>query len=138
MAETLPRFDASEHSPKLPSEGTAIACVVSGKGLADQLVVRGAWRVTAEDRKQLGRGSIRSQIWVVAIHRELRESWIGRPGGDAIVFADEEPPRGPVEGWFHASLAECCKLPDAARGEFDLFAILGPWKAPVVEVNLRK
>ena len=137
MTETLPRFERSDHSPRMSEEGSAILLSTSIGKTPAETVVRGSWRIAATERAELGAGAVRPRVWLLAIARESRLIWIGRPGGDAILFGDDEPASGAIEGWFHVSLGECLRMPDAARGLFDLVAVLGPWKSPSIEALLK-
>lgn len=135
MAETLPRFEASDQSPKL--EGPGIALKIAPGANAAETVVRGSWRLRAEDRVDLAAGSLRGQIWLIAIARESRLTFIGRPAAELVLFPGDEPASGPAEGWFHVSLGECCAIPKGVKGLLDVTAVLGPWKSSAIEVTLK-
>jgi hypothetical protein len=136
VAKTLPHFERDEASPKLdPNAGGIVIAAADGR--IAEVTLRGAFRMLAADRAGLAAAPLRGQVWVVAIERDLRSCHLGRPGADAMVFAEEEPKAGPVEGWFNISLAECCKLPKQRGGTYDVTAMIGPYKSAVVTLKLR-
>jgi hypothetical protein len=111
--------------------------VASGDGLMSQVLAHGSYRVTAEDRARLGPHRVRHQVWLLAVHRESRAAFLGRPAADSVVFAAEEPAAGAVEGWFHVRLAEAAGVPAKLAGLYDVSAILGPFLSRPVTVTLR-
>jgi hypothetical protein len=94
--------------------------------------------VAGEDRGLLGPARVRHQVWLVAIHRESRACRWARAAGDALVFADEEPAKGPVTGWFHVALAATLGIPERERGLYDVSAALGPLRSAPQAVRLRR
>lgn len=137
---SLPSFERDAASPRLPEGpgvGSAIVLALDGDRTRAGTVARGAYRVAAGDRALLGRAPLRAQVWLVAIHRDTRATWLGRLGSAAVVFSGEEPETGGVDGWFSVNLAECCGLPETARGIFDVTAVLGPFKSAAVEIQVR-
>ena len=134
----LPAFLADTTSPKLPAEGAAITIVTSGDGPMNDVVVHGSYRVTEAMRARLGPAAIRHQLWLVAIHRGSRVAYRGKVAGDAIVFGEDEPEKGPVSGWFHCALMPTVKMPEKAVGPYDLIAVLGPLRSAPVGVTVRR
>ena len=137
MSERLPSFQKDKASPPLPEASAAIALSLEGTGLHDVTLAHGSYRVSGAERAHLGGGPVRTQVWLLVIHRDSRTSWLGRPGKYAIVTADDEPAEGDVTGWFSVRLAECCGLPADVTGLVDVTAVLGPWKSAPLEIRLR-
>jgi hypothetical protein len=138
---SLPSYERDAASPRLPApEGppaSAIALALDGDGTRERTVARGAYRVVEADRERLGRSPVRAQVWLVAVDRATRLAWLARVGGASIVFAGEEPERGPIEGWFNVRLADCCRLPPDLHGPIDVTAALGPFLSSAVEARFR-
>jgi len=141
VSESYPSFERNDQSPPLPPRvpgkagaGSAVALALSGSS-PKGTIVRGAYRVTAEDRATLAPGPLRPRVFLFVLGREVVTAWIGRPGGEAAVFAGEEPPTGDIEGWFNVVLEDCCRMSND-RGQFcDIVAVLGPWKSAPVELR---
>lgn len=133
----LPSFERAAESPALPPQGSGVALVASGDGLMSQVLAHGSYRIAADDRARLGPHPTRHQVWLLAVHRESRAAFLGRPAADSVVFADEEPRTGAVEGWFHVRLAEGAGVPAKLAGLYDVTAILGPFLSKPVAVTLR-
>ncbi len=136
MSEKLPNFQREEASPKLAAVAPGIT-IAAAEGRVAEVVLRGAFRVSGEDRAELKSASLRAQVWVLAIERDSRACHLGRPGAEAVVFSGEEPKAGPVEGWFNVNLAACCKLPKPMTALYDVTAMIGPYKSKPLEVKLR-
>lgn len=136
MTVLLPHFARTGESPELPSRAPAIRVIVTGRRAAD-LVARGTWRVGEDERRELRGGTLRQQVWLVAVDRPSRLAWTGRPGGEAVVLADDEPPEGPAEGWFHCRLDEVLGLPERFAGTLDVVAVLGMMRSEVASVEVR-
>lgn len=134
---SLPSFERGPHSPPLPATGSAMAIARSADGLMSEVLLHGSYRVSAEDRAGLGPHRVRHQLWIVAIHRTMRATFLGRPGADSVVFADEEPSSGAIEGAFTVNLAAALRLPKDAAGTYDVTAVLGPVRSVPVGVLLR-
>lgn len=135
MIPSLPWFRRTEESPELPPRGSAVRVRVTGRR-PEELIASGAWRLDEDGRAGLGPAPLRAQVWVVAIDRESRLAWSGRPGGEAAVLGDEEPAEGPAEGWFHCRLAETLGVPRGYHGTLDLVAVLGMERSEVVSVDV--
>ena len=136
MTVMLPHFARTEDSPELPSRDPAIRVIVTGQRVAD-LVARGSWRVGEAERRELSGEAVRRQVWLVAVDRPARLAWTGRPGGEAVVLADDEPGEGPAEGWFHCRLDEVLGLPAGFAGTLDVVAVLGMMRSEVASVEVR-
>lgn len=134
---SLPSFERGPHSPPLPANKSGIAIARSADGLMTEVLLHGNYRVSAEDRAHLGPHRVRHQVWIVAVHRVSRGSFLGRPGADSVVFAEEEPSSGAVEGAFTVNLAAVLRLPRAAAGAYDVTAVLGPLRSVPIGVLLR-
>jgi hypothetical protein len=124
--ESLPNFDPSPASPPLPAVGVAITCEPAPTP-ADTLV-RGSWRVPDDWPEDT---PARDAIWLIAVGRNSRLCWNGRPAGDALPFADDAA----REGWFNIRLGACCDLPDRFGGRLDVTAVLGEWKSKTLELE---
>lgn len=135
MIPSLPWFGRTEESPELPPEGPGLRLQVTGRRI-DELVARGSWRIDEAMRADLGPEPIRAQVWLVAVDRVSRLVWSGRPGGEAVVLGDDEPPEGPATGWFHCRLEETLHLPDGYAGTLDLVAVLGLLRSEVTSVEV--
>ncbi len=131
-----PNFNRTPESPPLPQAGSGITLGLKPGGTTARTLALGSYRVLAEDRERLAPGPIRLQVWLVAIGRDSRVSWTGRPGGDAVIFPGEEPGEGTVTGYFTVSLGEVCGLPAKFVGVLDVFAVVGPWRSKPVELKL--
>lgn len=144
MSDSYPSFARSDQSPALPPRtagkpgaGSGVALTLSGAS-PKGTIVRGAYRVTAEDRAALGPGPLRPRVFLFVLGRDVVSAWIGRPGGEAAVFAGEEPEAGDIEGWFSVVLEECCRMPDERGQICDIVATLGPWKSAPVELQPKR
>jgi len=124
--ERLPSFDPSATSPPLPEVGIAI--LAEPGATPDRTIVRGSWRVPDDWPDD---APARDAIWLVAIGRSSRLSWNGRPAGESLVFAGEDPRKG----WFNVRLGDCCDLPDRFGGWLDVTAVLGEWKSKTLEIE---
>lgn len=131
-----PNFERTQNSPKLVTDGPGITISISPGMDPQGTRVDGAYRVAADDRAELAPGPVRPQVWLVAIGRDSRVVWLGQPGGQAVVFADDEA-EGDLEGWFQVSLGDCCDLPAMFDGTLDVIAVLGPWSGESVSVRFR-
>jgi hypothetical protein len=133
----LPNFERAPESPPLPHSGSAVVVAKSGDGLISEVILHGSYRVTTEDRERLGPYAVRHQIWLLAVHRTSRVSYLARPGANAVVFPAEEPTKGEIEGWFHAQLSGAAGIPSQAPGLYDVTAFLGPLLSKPIAVMLR-
>lgn len=134
----LPAFHSDTTSPPLPPAVSAITIVSSGDGPIAEAVLHGSYRVLAADRARLGPAKIRHQIWLVAIQRESRAVYFGRAAAEAVVFAEDEPAKGDVQGWFHVLLAPAAHIPKESFGLYDITAVLGPLRSEPHAVTLRR
>ena len=134
----LPAFHADTTSPTLPPGTSAITIVSSGDGPIGEVVLHGSYRVLEADRARLGPATIRHQIWLVAIQRKPRAVFRGRAAAEGVVFAEEEPEHGDVQGWFHVLLAPAARIPAKEFGLYDITAVLGPLRSPPLAVTLRR
>jgi hypothetical protein len=133
----LPSFERTRESPALPPAGSALVIAKSGDGVMSDVLLHGSYRVVAEDRALLGPHRIRHQVWLLAVHRTTRAVYFNRPGGESVVFNEEEPPRGPVEGWFQVQLSGAAGIPSNQAGVYDVTALLGPIRSAPLAVTLR-
>ena len=131
-----PGYARNQNSPKLPGDGSAITITLSQGQDPASTRVAGAYRIIAEDRAQLAPGPVRPQVWLLAIGRSSRRVWLGQPGGQAVVFAGEEPD-GNLEGWFQISLGACCGLPAKFVGTLEVIPVLGFLNGEAVSITYR-
>src|SRR5437773_4212774 len=101
----LPSYERTSASPPLSPEGSAIAIAKSGDGLVSDIVLHGSYRILDPDRAMLGPHRFRHQVWLLAVERSTRAVFFNRPGRDALVFGEEEPDTGTIEGWFQIQVS---------------------------------
>ncbi len=138
MAEPLRSYERASDSPAIEPAASGIVVTLHKGAASGGLIARGAYRVLGLDRGALGSAAVRQQVWLAAIDQDTGAAWWGSPGGEAVVFAEEEPPTGAVEGWFNVELSACCGIPEDVVGPFDVTAVLGPFKSAPVEVQITR
>lgn len=146
MGSNYPSYEECDDSPVLPDDEPGLLMCLADGELAARLsrdspwIVHGTFRVSGAALVDF-EGAPERHVILVAAHRDSRVVYTGR------VLKDDPPvpnlltgqSRGGqitlVEGFFNVDVRAQCRIPGAS-GRYWVFAVLGPWVSPSLEIDV--